>query len=654
MADLFNTSVSGLLAMQKALQTTSHNISNVNTDGYSRQKVDFAVREPQPFGNGFVGSGVEVQTIRRMISESREESLRTSTSRFEAQETLAQLTGRLDDLLADQSAGLSPTLNDFFASVQDVSNDPGSATAREAMLSQGENLVSRFNYLDQRLAEVSDDVEERINLNVEEINQLAQSIAQVNESIVAELGRTGGQPPNDLLDQRGELIRQLSERVDARTVAQENGAVNVFIGTGQVLVSGFTANSLAVTPSQRDPNFPEVSITSQSGQVNITSNLTGGRLGGALDFRREVLDPVRDDLGRLAATVSMTFNSQHQLGMQYANGPAGELGGDFFDVASPQVIIGQGNSTPDTPAVSFDAASIGDLTGQNYEMIYDAGAGQWNVRNLTDGTSTAIATGGAAVVDGVQIDTAGMGGLADGDSFLLRPTRDAAGAGLDVAVTRPSQIAAAGPVRAGEQTDASGLPVNTGSGQITQPVVSNTSNMPLASDITLTFDAAGNQFVVNNGPGGTIPYDPATDADGREYTFPGYGGMTFSVSGVPDDGDEFVIERNSDGDGDNRNALLLGGLQDRSILSGGAATYQEAYSSLVGEVGTATQRAQTNRDAQQTGLEQAKASREEVSGVNLEEEAANLLRYQQAYQAAAQSINIARSTFDSLLSAVRG
>lgn len=650
MADLFNTSVSGLLAAQRALQTTSHNISNVNTDGYSRQRVELSAREPQPFGNGFVGSGVDVTTIRRMISDTREQSLQATTSRYHQQNTMAELTGRLDDMLADQSAGLSPTLNDFFSSVQDVANDPTSSTSREAMLSQGQNLVSRFQYMDSRFTEVQSDVNDRIRNNVNEINQIADNIGQLNEDIVAALGRTGGQPPNDLLDKRGELIRQLSEHVDARTVAQENGAVNVFIGNGQVLVSQFSANDLTVSPSPKDGQRPEVSIAAQGGAVNVSDNLTGGSLGGVLDFRREVLEPTRDNLGRLAASFAVSFNAQHRLGMQYANGPNGQMGGDFFTVPGPQILPSDG-TTPPPPTVAFDAGSIGELTGDNYEMSYDSGGGSWTVRNLTDGKQYTVNNGNSQLIDGLNFTAPTSG--ASGDSFLIRPTRNAAGAGLTVNLQRPSQIAAAAPVRSGEATNANGMPVNTGSGAISQPKVSNSTNMPLASPITLKFDAGNNQFLVNNGAGGAIPYNPANDSDGRSYTLAGFGGMTFSMSGVPDDGDSFVIERNSGSQGDNRNALNLGQLQDQSILDRGNSTYQEAYSGLVGQVGTATQRAQTNSDAQQTALEQAKSARESVSGVNLEEEAANLLRFQQAFQASAQSITIANSTFQSLLSAVQ-
>jgi flagellar hook-associated protein 1 FlgK len=298
---------------------------------------------------------------------------------------------------------------------------------------------------------------------------------------------------------------------------------------------------------------------------------------------------------------------------------------------------------------------IGALKASAYRVDFNAGT--YSVRRLSD--DAVVATSGSpninlTATEGFNISFSGTM-VNNGDSFLLQPVRSAAG-NIGVAVADVSFIAAATPLRTRAPT------ANAGNGMISAGSVSNTTNVPLAGPITLTFDpnalgAGVPGFNVSGGPGGTLAYNPATEYNGKTFTFAAHGGFTFSVSGVPSTGDQFVIENNVGGVGDNRNALALAALQNNNTLingtSGPTTSFRGAYAQLVANVGAGTHQAQLDSTAHQTLLTQAKEAVNNVSGVNLDEEAANLLRYQQAYQAAAQVINAASLVFDSLLAAVR-
>ncbi|MCC5810656.1 MAG: flagellar hook-associated protein FlgK [Ectothiorhodospiraceae bacterium] len=656
MANIFSTSVSGLLAAQRQLATTSHNISNANTPGYSRQQALTSTRPPAAGSNGFIGTGVQTDTVRRMFDENLEISLRKNISEFSRLDKLASYAGRVDNLLADQDAGLSPAMQAFFNAVQDAANDPTATSARQVLLSEAESLVARFELIDNRLSELEQETNRNIENNVNEINQLTEAIARLNQDIVQAQGATG-QPPNDLLDKRDQLLKDLSEKVGVSTVPESNGSINVFVGNGQALVSGNQSNQLTTTRNEYDPSVVEVAFQRPgSTPVNITRSLSGGEIGGLLEFRGNVLEPARNDLGRVAATLAVTFNEQHSLGMQFDSDPPG-LGLDFFNVAPPQVLPSQfnGGDLSGSPTVGFSTAEIGGLTGSDYSLAYNGT--DWILRRMSDGQQFTLDPDEPQTIDGMEIDVSGIAGAESGDAFMIRPTKQAAG-NMDVNLSRPDQIALASPVVAGEVTGADGSAINTGSGKLDRVSANTDSVMNLAGgDLEFTFDAGAQAFQVT-GPGGftaTVPYDPSTSSNGLtvDAGFEDFGDLSFRLSGVPGDGDQFSISLNTNAVGDNGNALKLGDLANQPIANEGKATYQELYGGLVGKVGTETLRANTNRDAQQTLLRQAEQARESVSGVNLEEEAANLLKFQQMFQANAQVITVANSLFDSILSAVQ-
>lgn len=649
--DIFGVGVSGLMSFQRALNTTGHNISNVNTEGYSRQRVELASREPTPSGAGFLGNGVRAVTTRRIWDEHAVIQVRSRTSSAEYFKVYEEMASQVDNLLADPDAGMSPALEDFFDSVQGVADDPTSISAREVLLSGGRALVDRFHTMEQWLADLRKTTNDRIKNLVTDVNSLADSIADINQEIIVATGIGRGQPPNDLMDQRDHLIDQLSEKIGITVVPQENSTYNIFIGNGQSLVLGTTPMHIEARPNPDDPMNYEVAYydPANTGQLfSISQMLTGGELGGVLAFREEVLDPSFNHLGRLALGMALTFNEQHKLGMDLAN----SLGGDFFVEPSAEVTASVYNTGVGTISVAFrdpvtNAHDAGSLTTADYEMTFLA-SGDYELRNLATGQATvlAAAAGPTYAVDGMFIDVTGWAPAVD-DVINIRPTRGGA-RGIDMAFDDPNLIAAADPIRTNANV------ANLGDATITEATITDITNVNLLTPVTIQFRDSGavpplyaNEFSVDGGVTWVAYTDPST------ITTAPTNGWQVTISGTPMHGDTFTVGPNTTGFSDNRNALALADMQSRGTLEGGSATYHEAYSTLVVNVGNDTRQAQINQSAQEALRNQAQELREAISGVNLDEEAANLLRFQQAYAAAAQVISTADQLFQTLLTAVR-
>ncbi len=646
--DILGTGVSALLAYQRALSTTGHNIANVNTDGFSRQRVDLGARTPQVAGDGFIGQGVNVATVERVYSQFLTDQVRTASSAFHQLDTLQQLAGRVDNLLSDSAAGLLPSMQDFFNAVHEVADDPGAIPARQVLLSAADSLVSRFHSLDRQLTDLRGAVNSDIGTTVNEINGLAQAIAEANQQIVTAQGAAGGQPANDLLDQRDQLVARLGELVSVSTVPADGGALNVFVGNGQALVIGSQARALEVIANDFDPTRHEVAFAHPNGSGSISDFLNGGRLGGLLEFRDEVLDAAQSNLGLVAFGVAETLNAQHRLGQDLN----GDLGGDLFTSPQPLALANRNNTTGTNVAVSVN--DVGALSDDSYRLQFD-GVSAWTLRNLNTGNLVTLAGSGTDadpfIGDGLAISVQALGaGAGDSYRFDIQPTRNGA-RDLALAISDPAKLAVATPIRGTASLS------NLGSGSIGVDGVSNVASLPLSGsggDITLTFDGAIPGFSVSGGPGGSLAYDPASEDGGKSFTLGApFDGISFTVAGRPADGDSFVIGDNVNGVGDNRNGLLLAGLQGQLSLGNGSASFEDVYTQLVAEVGTVTRRAEVNRDAQEGLLQLSTNARDGVSGVNLDEEAANLVRFQQAYQAAAQVINVADQMFDELFGILR-
>lgn len=637
-SSILNIGVTGLQVAQAGLLTSGHNIANAATPGFTRQQILQTTNVPQFTGSGFFGQGANVESVRRVYSQflfSQVLSAQTTQAELDSHSLQVQ---QIDNMLADPSSGLSPALQDFFKSVSELSANPSSIPARQAMLSGAQALVARFQGLDQRFAEIREGVSGQIQNSVAAINSYAQQIAALNERIVLVQAGSLSQPPNDLLDQRDQLIADLNREIRVTTTAQADGSLNVFIGNGQALVVGQEEYGLQAVAALDDGNRVDVALVGPGGSaLRIPDTLlSGGALGGLLAFRRDTLDPAQDSLGRVAVVLAQTFNDQHRLGQDLS----GALGADFFRApAAPSVLP----STSNTGAgvVSASISDVQALQASDYRLSYNGG-GNYTLTRLADNVRLVDAGPLPATVDGMALNVAPAPAL--NDSFLIRPVRGGA-RDMGVALSDVRSIAAAGPLRT---TAANG---NAGTGKISAGEVTNTTGLPLAGDITVTFDAANDRFVVTGAEAGTLSYDPTTQSAGASFSLAA-GGFSFTISGVPVDGDQFVIARNAAGVSDNRNALALGQLQTRNLV-GASASYQSAYSQTVSQVGNKTRQIEVALTAQANLVKQAQDAQQSLSGVNLDEEAANLMRYQQAYQAAGKVIELAGKLFDEILALAR-
>ena len=659
MAGILNIGTSALLAFQRSLSTTGHNIANSDTEGYSRQRVNLATRIPQPSGVGYLGSGVQAVAIERLYDDFLAGQMRASQSSASDMESYFSHASRIDNVLADPNIGLDPAIQDFFNATQVVADDPASISTRQVMLSESGAMVNRYHDLSRQFIDANNQLNQELDDVATEITGLAEGLARVNQAIIEATGAGGG-APNDLLDQREVLLNDLSKLVNISVVPQDNGAWNVFIGKGLTLVIDGTSSTLTSVNSSSDPSQRDIAFTNVSGTQVVTDQLSGGEVGGLLTFRDQILKPAINQLGLVAIGMTDRFNSQHQQGLDLD----GNFGSQFFSSHVVGVLDDANNAG--AAVVSATYLDTGNLTASDYQLRATTVANQFSLTRLSDGQVTTINTGGVyphttAEIDGISISISAA--ATAGDSFLIQPTRNAAH-DLQMLVNDPRKIAASGPVRAGDSTNAGGGP-NQGAGSISQPDYSNTTNLPLAGPTTITLEwgatahLGGPGFSVTGGPGGSLAYDPATQTNGANFTFPAYGGMSFTITGTPAAGDRFVIENNSGGVGDNRNALKLADLQSANTLlgqTGGGletATFQEAYGQLVSDVGSKTHQAEVNFSATDGLRERHKNSLLSVSGVNLDEEAANLIKYQQAYQAAAQVITVSNTLFDTLIGAVR-
>ena len=655
MADssLLRIGSSGVQAFQRSLNTIGHNIANVNTEGYSKQSVDLATRIPQINGYGFAGSGVQATGISRSYDAFIEGSIRNTTSSATEFETFHALATQLDNVLADPDAGISNSMQRFFDAMQDVADTPSGTAVREVLLEDGKNLAEQFNELDSWLNSVRGQVNSDIRGSVSEINRISDAIANLNESIVIDQGRSGGQPANDLLDQRDTLIRDLSSLTSVTTVEQDDGSINVMAGTGQVLVVGNKASKLEVYFEAGDPNQLGIAIKGSGGLlVPITEQISGGRVGGLFSFRDRMLDPASNSLGLVAIGLGNYINEQQTRGMDLD----GSLGAEMFSVSQPQVLALTG--TPGGVSVAFD--DIAQLNNNDYTLSFNTGAWQLS-QNDTDQPVTMTGTGTAAdpfIADGLSFEITAA--PSNGDSFLIRPTRNGA-TEIQMTLVNNRQIAAAAPLRSLTAT------TNTGTGVISAGTVTDINNSvfqssagQLSPPVMVSFTNSTSYDIYDNtNPASPvlleagIAYNPSTGGE----VFPTPGGLdhgySIQIKGSPLAGDEFSTEYNTGGVGDNRNALLLAGLANSKLMANGTASINDSYTTLVADVGSGTKQAELNTLAQQRVLDQAISTRESVSGVNLDEEAANLVRFQQAYQAAAQVITVANSLFDTLLNAVR-
>lgn len=568
---LLGTAISGLLASQRSIETTSHNIANVNTEGYSRQRADLKTNAAEFTGSGFIGTGVHVGNISRSYDQFISAQLRSSSSAYGEVDQYKNFAARVDNLLADPKTGLSPAIQSFFNAVNDVANDPSSITARDVLLAEGESLSQRFTSISSRFEELRNQVNADLKSSTETINSYTAAIADLNQRISSDSARLHGQQqPNDLLDQRDVLLNKLSELVDTSVVPQEDGMVTVLMGNGLPLLIGDRASTLGVQADKFDPTKQVITLQQEAGNTQIISHhMAGGKLAGVLRFRDEMLDPAQQKLGAVAAAVAMQFNAIHKAGYDL-QGEQGEAFFKFSGTGGIPVLDVSSNPSAATLTAEFssNAEDSANLDTSDYLLKYD---GNYTLTRMSDDTVIAltVSSGPPFTLSATAPDT--LPGIkleidatpAVDDQFFIRPTYQAAKE-LTMNITDPDKIAAA------TNLDTDGV-------------------------------------TVINGP-------------------------------MP---------------GDNRNALRMAALANTTSMFAGTATIQDAYGQIVSKVGSLTNAANIGAIAQETLLNRAIGERENLAGVNLDEEAANLIKFQQSYQAAAQTISTARAIFDTLMGAVR-
>jgi flagellar hook-associated protein 1 len=629
-SNILSIGQSALNAAQVGLSTTGHNIANAATPGYSRQVVIQGAAIPQNMGYGFVGQGTEIADVKRIYSAFLGTQVLSAQTAKSQLDTYSAQIKQIDNLLADPSAGLSPALQDFFKGIQDLAANPSAAASRQAALSSAEALASRFQGLEGRLDELRQGVNEQITTSVGIINNYTQQIAQLNDTIEKAQSSTDGKVANDLLDQRDQLVADLSKEIKI-TVVPQDGKYSIFMGNGQPLVVGVQTFSLQAAVSLTDPSRTEVAYNANGKTVLIgETSLQGGKLGGLLEFRNKTLDVAQNSLGRVAIGIATTFNAQHRLGQDLN----GQMGGDFFATATVTPIASSDNKGNAVLAASI--SNVSALTTSDYRVQVVA-AGSYQVTRLSDGVVTAFSSF-PQTIDGFDLSLASGASVA-GDEFLVRPTADGA-AGFKVAIADIAKIAAAAPIAT------AALTTNTGSGKISAGSVNAPPppNPNLQQPVTITFTSATTFNVSGTGTGNPTG---VTYSGGGNIS---YNGWTFQISGAPLAGDTFTIGPNTNGVGDSRNALLLGALQNSNTLANGTTSYQGAYAQLVSLVGNKAHEIEVTASAADKLLTQAVQAQQAESGVNLDEEATNLLRYQQAYQAAGKVMQIASQMFDTLLS----
>ena len=919
-SDLLGVSVTGLRVAQAALSTTGHNISNAGVDGYSRQSVSARTNPANLSGGGYIGNGVSVETISREVNSFVSQQLRQDTTLNTELSVYHSNLSQLDTLLSDASTGLSGAMNSFFASMHNGSDDPTSIPARQLIVSEANNLADRFNTVYGRLNDIENGIDSSMKSSIAEINSLAQNIAKLNQQISNAMGVASGVSPNDLMDQRDEALRALSEIVSIQSYDQGFGQVNVVIGSGQNLVVGVEARTLALQPSEDDANTLDVVFESSNGGQVITNSISGGELGGLLRFRDSVMNDTYNEVGRIAMVVADTFNTMHESGIDLNN----EFGGDFFydvndpTVAAARVISNTDNSISKDRLLYLNVVDSSKMTTDNYSMEIDRG-GLFNVTRDSDGAQVATGLLPGSFPFSVEFDGLELvfssGSFVDGDKFAIQPTKNGA-RDFEAFIENPEDIAFGNPIQtdasignqgtgrissgevlslvdasgnalsllgtAGEMNpplivyftsdttydvldnsdpgnpvqldppirnqtfvaginnpifpsdmgqtqittdgDLIGLPVGrlpivgggainngypaevirfsrpssiTGAAPIVENVItqlhasakqtasllnnvsgvsatasnyieiSDTENLSLTDPLQLslngedlieyTFNSTSGLFELSP----AIP-DPSIDVDGfndyvaerinensslkslgihavsgtnavtgnseiRIYSTQGddfdlvltadnanpdslsvsdgvnpalaldgngvgitsaitvggkldvqladtisvttlppdsmlfgdtsasdfakssFLGIQASLNGKPQQGDTFTLDFNLDAASDNRNALALANLETQKTLNNGVSSFSDSYGVLVEGIGINTASAKINSDAASQVLEQSQQLRDSISGVNLDEEAANLIRFEQMYTANAQVITVARQLFDTLI-----
>jgi flagellar hook-associated protein 1 len=646
---LMSIGVRAMFANYAGLQTTGHNIANASVDGYSRQQVELQTAQGQFTGAGYIGKGVDVKTITRVYDQFLAREANTSNSQAQYDSARLDRLQQLEAVFAGGDDGIGQATGSLLNAMVDMASHPQELAARNVVLGRAGELASRFHSAATQLDDIQSGVSQQLQSAVARVNELATQVAQVNQHIA--VAQDSGQPPNDLLDLRDRLLSELSGYVQVTTIPADDGTVGVFVAGGQRLVLGGQANQLDLAADPFDPSRVAVGIAEGSGVRPLSAALLGaGSIGGLMRFQDDDLVRARTLLGQLGAAVAGSVNNQQALGLDLRVPPGS--GAPVFSIGAPQALPASTNARTAGGAfvsnVTLTVTDSSQLQASEYSLAND-GAGNWQLTRRLDGFTQTVVNG--AVVDGFRINL-GAPAPAATDRFLLQPVTRAANAMARV-LNDPRGLAAASPLTA---TASSG---NTGGAAVSALNVVSTTADPNQT-ATITFTSATGAYdwelrdrttnaLLSNGSG--------TWSAGQPIALNGF---ELNLSGVPAAGDGFTVAQTTYSAANNGNALAFVALRDTSLVGrvpngsggfSGGADFTDAWSQAMADIGVRTQGALSAASISTQVAASAKAERSGRTGVNLDEEAARLLQYQQGYQAAAKVLQVAQTLFDSLLQA---
>ena len=657
---LMNVGVSALNANQQALTTVGHNIANVNTPGYSRQTVYTNALHGQNMGNGFIGKGVQVATVMRNYSALLNRQSNAANAIHAADTSRLQGLMQMQDVFKGGDGSLGAAVTNMMNAFVDVQAAPSDATGRNVVLTRMSELAARFHAASNMLEEQDYSTAQQLRNNALLVNDKASQVARLNNEISRALAT--GHQPNDLLDARDQVIREINQYVQTTQVAADDGSISLFVGGSQALVLGINSGQLSVEETKEYPGSQRMALYfSQPGgqQLELTAAMVGGgEIAGLLKFRNEDLAEGRNLLGRLAMTIGHELNLQNQRGLTLN----GQQGGALFSL--PTTSTGYGNITGYSNigpgAATTQVMDASKLKPSEYRLIFEGSPVAPVLTRMSDGkvfnaTSTPplnmgnLATGFDA--DGLRfiVPAATLAAAVSGNSMLFKPFSTAASE-IEALVHNPDELAAASALTANINKN------NTGKLQLTQLGANDFTGIPAAQDpVRLTFDGAGQvtyQIYDHLSSTWSAASAPMDYTPGQPITINGW---SITLTGTPAAGDTVDVANALDfGEAFRLNAGNAGAfldLRDKKVFDEGT-TLSDGFSAAMAVVGTRTQSVQLAEKLSSTVAKNLEMDRTAVSGVNLDEEAARLLQYQQAYQASSKVIQIAQSLFDSVLNAV--
>lgn len=652
--NLYQTGVSGLLAAQQQLATTGHNISNVNTEGYNRQRAEQDAAIGLYYGDGFVGAGTYVNDITRIYNQFSYKEQLSNSSKLGQATASSESLDQLNEIMSYSGKSLNNSIELLYQSVNGITDNPSDLGLRTIALNQASVLSADFQSLNENFDQMEKAVNGEISNIVSKVSDISRELAAINEQVLNNANLSVNGQPNDLLDSRDRLISELSEYTTVRTISDQNNVMTVMIGTGSTLVAGTTALSLGVVPGDPDPLATEVVLVGNNSSVKLQNSTLGGSLSGRLTFRDEHLKDAKNEVNILAMGLSETLNNIQKQGLDLNEQQGQNI---FTDINAAQlqtsrVLIPNGNAG--NLSAQIEITDISLISIDEYEVEYDGA--NYVMTNLNNGETETLALTAANTYSSTQgFNFITTGGVAiNEDKFTIRAAENSA-ALMEMTLADGKGIAASSAV----QITPSSNNVSPGSIEIAQ--VYDPVNARLDMDMTIAVieSTPGNfTYTVTDNTGTTSAPQPYTPPS-QMVDLPLTGTATFQVeikgmpSGLPPSAPEIYEFTDAYGLGNSTNALALASSQEESILNGSTETFTQTLSRTTAQVGSKASSAELIFDTSQALYTQAFNRNQSTSGVNLDEEAANLIKFQQAYQASSQIISVANTIFDTLLAAAR-